>query len=173
MWTPLDYSLCSHPSCFVLSFSKQHQNTCDFPYKRTIILIQGTSLSIFESTMKVFYILPLIMLASIAKAKSKNLKLVTKEAKITPMRTQPYFIKELLCNFSMQTLKYFEFFFTHKKLKKPPQKVAYLWQLGVFFLCSPACPKQPKTSFLFYKFFYSSILCRISGLYQLSSCTSN
>ena len=24
-----------------------------------------------------------------------------------------------------------------QSLKKPPQKVAYLWQLGVFFLCSP------------------------------------
>ena len=73
MWTPLKYSLYSHsyPSCFVLSFSKQHQNTCDFPYKRTVILIHGTSLWIFDSTMKVFYILPLITLPSIAKAKSK------------------------------------------------------------------------------------------------------
>ena len=34
--------------------------------------------------------------------------------------------------------------------EKPPQKVAYLWQLGgFFFLCSPAYPKQPRTSFLF------------------------
>ncbi len=52
-------------------------------------------------------------------------------------------------------------FFAHKKLKKPPQKVAYLWQLGVFFLCSPACPKQPRTSFPFYKFFYLTIWCII------------
>ena len=36
--------------------------------------------------------------------------------------------------------------FAHKELKKPPQKVAYLWQLGVFFLCNPDCPKQPKTA---------------------------
>jgi hypothetical protein len=43
---------------------------------------------------------------------------------------------------------------THKKNKKPPQKVAYLWQLKVFFLCSPICPKQPRTSFPFYKLFY-------------------
>jgi hypothetical protein len=42
-------------------------------------------------------------------------------------------------------------------LKRPPQKVAYLWQLGVFFLCSPACPKQPRTSIPFYKFFYLTI----------------
>ena len=43
----------------------------------------------------------------------------------------------MLCNFSFRMLKYcikiFEFFFVHKKLKKPPQKVAYLWQLGDFF----------------------------------------
>ena len=35
--------------------------------------------------------------------------------------------------------KVFKFFFTHKKLKKPPQKVAYSWE--AFFLCSPNCPK--------------------------------
>ena len=43
--------------------------------------------------------------------------------------------------------KILNIFFAHKKLKKTPQKVAYLWQLGVCFLCSPACPKQPRTSF--------------------------
>ena len=48
--------------------------------------------------------------------------------------------------------------FAHKKLKKPPEKVAYLWQLGVFILCSPDCP-----TFLFYKFFYTTISCRISA----------
>ena len=32
--------------------------------------------------------------------------------------------------------------FAHKKLKKPPQKVAYLWQLGGFFLQ----PQLPKTA---------------------------
>ena len=29
------------------------------------------------------------------------------------------------------------FFFVHKKLKKPPQKVVYLWQLGGFFTAAP------------------------------------
>ena len=33
----------------------------------------------------------------------------------------------------------------------------------VFFLCSPPCPKQPKTSFPFYKFFYQTISARISA----------
>jgi amino acid transporter len=51
----------------------------------------------------------------------------------------------------------------HKKLKKPPSKIAYLWQFGVFFLCSPDYPKQPRTSIPFYKFFYPTISGRISG----------
>jgi hypothetical protein len=42
--------------------------------------------------------------------------------------------------------KILNIFFAHKKLKKPPQKAAYLWQFGFFFLCSPACPKQPRPS---------------------------
>ena len=53
--------------------------------------------------------------------------------------------------------------FSHKKLKKPSQKVAYLWQLGVFFLCSPDCPKQPRTSVPFYKFFYPIVSAKVSG----------
>ena len=34
-------------------------------------------------------------------------------------------------------LKKFKIIFDLESIKKPPQKVAYLWQLGVFFLCSP------------------------------------
>ena len=51
----------------------------------------------------------------------------------------------ILCNFSVQMQKYlkkkFRFFFAHKKLKKPPQKVAHLWQLGDFFSLQPHLPK--------------------------------
>ena len=79
------------------------------------------------------------------------------------------FLNFILCNFSVRTLgtRVFlkenqNYFFNLKKLKKLPQKVAYLWQLGFFFLCSPDCPKQPRTSFTFYKFFYSIISGRIS-----------
>jgi hypothetical protein len=57
----------------------------------------------------------------------------------------------------------FDIFFAHKKVEKPPQKVAYTsgsWE--VFFLCSPDCPKQPRTSFPFYKLFYPTISGRIS-----------
>ena len=47
-------------------------------------------------------------------------------------------------------------------LKKRPQKVAYLWQLGVLFLCSHDCPKQPRTSFPFYKFLYPIVSAKVS-----------
>ena len=33
----------------------------------------------------------------------------------------------------------------------------------VFFVCSPDCPKQPRTSYPFYKLFYSTFSGRISG----------
>ena len=36
-----------------------------------------------------------------------------------------------------------------KKLKKPPKKVAYLWQLGGFFLCSPTAQNSPELHFRF------------------------
>ena len=54
--------------------------------------------------------------------------------------------------------------FAHEKLKKPPQKVAYLWQLGLLFLCSPDCLKQPRTSIPFYKFFYPIVSAKVSDL---------
>ena len=61
--------------------------------------------------------------------------------------------------------KFLKISFAHKKLKKPPEKVAYLWQLGGFFLCSPDCPKQPRTSFPFHKFFYTTS-SRVGSLMQ-------
>ena len=73
----------------------------------------------------------------------------------------------MLCNFSVRMLKYIflkilNFFLPTKKLKKTPRKFAYLCQLGGFFLCSPDCTKKPRTSFSFYKLFYTTISCRIS-----------
>ena len=71
----------------------------------------------------------------------------------------------MLCNFSVRTQKHFlkTFFkkFAYKKLKKPPQKFAYLWQLKAFFLSSTDCPKQPRISFPCNEFFYTTISCRI------------
>ena len=49
-------------------------------------------------------------------------------------------------------------------MKKSPKKVAFLWQLGVCFLCSPNCPKLPRTSFSFNKFFSTIICSKICGL---------
>ena len=37
----------------------------------------------------------------------------------------------------------------------------------VFFLCSPNCPKQHRSSFPFFKFFYLTISGRISGVGKL------
>ena len=51
--------------------------------------------------------------------------------------------------------------FLQDHMLNAPQKVAYLWQLGVSFLCSPECPKQPGTSFPFYKFFYTIVSLNI------------
>ena len=37
-----------------------------------------------------------------------------------------------------------------------------------FFLCSPYCPKQPRTSFPFYKFFYPIVSAKVSGFATLA-----
>ena len=56
-------------------------------------------------------------------------------------------MKAILCNFSMRMLKYFlknfKFFFAHKKLKKPPSKVAQNNSNPLFSLL-PELPKRPK-----------------------------
>ena len=50
--------------------------------------------------------------------------------------------------------KFFKIFFALKKLKKPPQKVAYLWQLGIFFLsAAPTAPNSPELHFRFINYF--------------------
>ena len=54
------------------------------------------------------------------------------------MRTQKYFYKKI------------KKIFAHKKLKKPPQKVAYLWQLEFFFLsAAPPAQNGPELHFRF------------------------
>ena len=58
--------------------------------------------------------------------------------------------------------KKLKLFFDLENLKKPPHKGAYLWQLGVFFVCSPDYPKQPGTSFPFYKLFYAIVSAKVS-----------
>ena len=66
------------------------------------------------------------------------------------MRTLQYFLKN------------FKFVLPIKSWKKHPKKLHTYGSWEVFFLCSPDCPKEPRTSFPFYKFFYPTISCRIS-----------
>ena len=69
----------------------------------------------------------------------------------------------MLCNFSEQMLKYYQKsfnLFAHKKLKKPPQKVAYLWQLGGFFSAALTAQNSPKNHFHFMNSFIQLSLVR-------------
>jgi hypothetical protein len=45
-----------------------------------------------------------------------------------------------------------------KKLKKPPQKVAYLWQLGVFFSAALTAQNSPELHFCFINSFIQPFL---------------
>ena len=71
----------------------------------------------------------------------------------------------MLCNFSVRMLKYslkfFIYFFAHKKLKKPTQKVAYLWQLGVVFFST--APTAQNSSELHFRFLNSFIQPSLVG----------
>ena len=58
------------------------------------------------------------------------------------MRTQKYLSKKIF--------KKILNFFSHKKLKKPPQKVAYLWQYeAFFFFAAPPAPNSPEVHLRF------------------------
>ena len=53
------------------------------------------------------------------------------------------------------------FFFCPQKVEKPPQKVAYLWQLGVFFLSAALIAQNsPELHFRFINSFIQSSLQR-------------
>ena len=73
-----------------------------------------------------------------------------------------YFMQHCSAEATMFLKIFLNNFLTLKKLKKTPTKLAYLWQLGGFFLCIPDCPKQPRTSFLFCKFFYTIVSAMVS-----------
>ena len=75
-----------------------------------------------------------------------------------------FFIKELLCNFSIRLLKYFlkilKKIFCPQKVEKTTSKCCILMTVGSgFFLCSP---ELPRTSFPFYKFFYPIVSAKVS-----------
>ena len=66
----------------------------------------------------------------------------------------------------MRTLQCFQFF-SHKKLKKTPQKVAYLWQLGFFFSAAPTAQNSPE---LHFGFINSFIQPSLVGSLHLTYC---
>ena len=49
-------------------------------------------------------------------------------------------------------------------MKKPPQKVAYLWQLGVFFSAAPTAQNSPELHFRFINYFIQPSL--LESLYD-------
>ena len=48
-----------------------------------------------------------------------------------------------------------------QKVEKYTSKMLLSYGSWKFFFCSPACPKQPRSSFLFYKFSYTFICAKI------------
>ena len=60
---------------------------------------------------------------------------------------------------------FYLFFFCPQKVEKTTPKSCLLMAVGrLFFSAAPTvCPKQPRTSFPFYKFFYPTISGRISA----------
>ena len=54
-----------------------------------------------------------------------------------------------------------------KSLKNHLKKLHTYGSWELFFLCSPNCQNQSRTSFPFYEFFYLTISARISGFMQL------
>ena len=75
----------------------------------------------------------------------------------------------MLGNFSVRMLKYFLknfiLFFVHKELKKPSQKVAYLWQVGGFFSAAPTAQNRSE---LHFRFINSFIQPSLVGSTQMS-----
>ena len=60
------------------------------------------------------------------------------------------------------SLKKSKLLFCPQKVEKTTTKSCILMAVGSFFLCSPNCPKQPRNSFPFYKFFYPIVSAKVS-----------
>ena len=62
----------------------------------------------------------------------------------------------------------FKNFFCPQKLKKPPEKVAYLWQLGFFFSAALPARNSPELHFCFINSsIHSSVLKSVATSYQI------
>ena len=72
----------------------------------------------------------------------------------------------MLCNFSVRMLKYFlknwKKKLPSKNWKNHPKKLHYCDNWDFFFFAAH-CPKHPRTSFLFYRFFYPIVSAKVSG----------
>ena len=58
------------------------------------------------------------------------------------------------------------FFFFPKSWKNHLKKL-HTFGSWEFFLCSPDCPKQPRTSFPFYEFFYPIVSAKVSDILKV------
>ena len=74
------------------------------------------------------------------------------------------FFTFFLCNFSVRTLQCFQFFFfAHKKLKKPPSKVAHNRPKPFIPQPSPTHRQQPKIDFSYHKNVPPSVCSLVCG----------
>ena len=67
-------------------------------------------------------------------------------------------------------MKKIRFFFSPKVVKTTPKSCILMAVGRFFFLCSPDCPKQRRTSFPFYNFFYTIVSPKVSDVYHLVCC---
>ena len=74
----------------------------------------------------------------------------------------------ILCNFSVRTLQYFQFFFAHENIRKLPSKVAHNRPQTFFFKYWLGCPNQPRIDFSCYKYVPRLICLLICGQNQSS-----
>ena len=74
-----------------------------------------------------------------------------------------------LCSLSVWTQQCFQkkCFFAHKKLKKPPSKVAHNRPQNFFFMYWPGCPNQPRIDFSCHKYVPRRICSLICGANRL------
>ena len=71
------------------------------------------------------------------------------------------------CMLDFQIWKRFRYAPSFNKKKFAHKKLHTYGSWEFFFLCSTYCPKQPRTSFPFYKFFYPTTCCKICDFIAL------
>ena len=92
--------------------------------------------------------------------------------KSPPPPIPPKKITFFLCNFSVRTLWYFQFFFALENIKKCPQKLLIIGPKLFFSQVQPGCPDQPRIDFSYHKMSGTSICSLICEFYP-SKCLPN